>query len=47
LALARRLVELHGGRIWVESNVGEGSTFVFALPLSHAAVGAEEACPTT
>lgn len=34
LALSRRLVELHGGRIWVESDVGRGSTFVFALPLA-------------
>ena len=32
LALSRRLVELHGGRIWVDSEVGKGSTFVFALP---------------
>ena len=32
LTLARRLVELHGGRIWVESELGEGSTFTFTLP---------------
>jgi signal transduction histidine kinase len=32
LALSKRFVELHGGRIWLESELGQGSTFTFALP---------------
>jgi signal transduction histidine kinase len=32
LSIAKGLVEAHGGRIWVESKVGQGTTFVFALP---------------
>jgi signal transduction histidine kinase len=33
LTLTRRFVEMHGGKIWVESELGKGSTFTFTLPI--------------
>jgi signal transduction histidine kinase len=33
LSIARKIIEMHGGRIWVESEVGHGATFSFTVPV--------------
>jgi len=35
LALTKKLVELHGGKIWAESEFGKGSKFTFIIPVTH------------
>ena len=37
LALTRKFIELHGGRIWLTSTLGQGSTFAFTLPVGQPA----------
>ena len=42
LSIAKHLVEAHGGRLWVESELGHGSCFCFTLPLATAAIADTE-----
>jgi signal transduction histidine kinase len=37
LVLTKKLIELHGGKIWVESEIGEGSRFAFVIPVTQIA----------
>ena len=41
LALVKKIVEMYGGRVWIESEVGRGSTFLFTFPRHRSAVPSE------
>jgi DNA-binding response OmpR family regulator len=45
LTLSRRIVDLHGGRLWMESRVGEGSTFSFSVPRAEPPLPAHAQVP--
>ncbi len=46
LPITASLVQMHGGQIWVESELGEGSTFTFTLPLATARAGTPPPAPS-
>jgi signal transduction histidine kinase len=33
LAISKRIIEMHGGQIWIDSTLGQGSTFLFTVPV--------------
>jgi signal transduction histidine kinase len=47
LAISKRIIEMHGGKIWVESQLGQGSTFAFSLPVivERRAAGCDDFVP--
>jgi len=47
LSISKKLVELHGGQMWVESAVGKGATFMFTMPLAGKTMQRIEASATT